>query len=91
MKLVQMTVKVQLDNYEIVIFGINCFFIVSKLTELHDIHEPNLTFEGDNNVILQQASNFLLGYLKDCKQGLTNAHTYITHNYITKQCSMNIL
>ena len=58
--------------------NINLFFIsclVSRLGELHDVHEPNLTFEGDNNVILQQTANYLLGYLKDCLAGEKNRNT----------------
>ncbi len=45
------------------------FIIVGRLGELHDVHEPNLTYEGDNNVILQQTANYLLGHLKDCLKG----------------------
>lgn len=38
------------------------FLSISKLGVLHDSHEPNLTYEGDNNVILQQTANYLMGF-----------------------------
>jgi acyl-CoA oxidase len=41
----------------------------SRFSELRDNNDPLLTFEGDNNVLLQQTSNFLLSayeeYLKN--------------------------
>ena len=34
---------------------------------LRNDHEPNLTYEGDNNVILQQTSNYLIGFYHQSK------------------------
>ena len=43
------------------------YLAVAGFGVLHDDHEPNLTYEGDNNVILQQTANYLLGMMKEWK------------------------
>ena len=43
------------------------YLTLSGLGVIHDDHEPNLTYEGDNNVILQQTANYLFGMMREGK------------------------
>jgi len=59
------------------------YFKVNRLGELRNDNDPNNTYEGDNNVILQQTSNYLLGFLNSAMEGANISSPLGSINFLT--------
>ncbi|KAF6032169.1 ACOX3 [Bugula neritina] len=59
------------------------FFAVNRIGELRNDNDPNCTYEGDNNVILQQTANYILAAVKDgeCNSPLGSLATFKDTKY----------
>jgi acyl-CoA oxidase len=55
---------------------------VAGIGTIRNDHDANLTYEGDNNVILQQTSNYLLGLLQAKHSGTKTVSPYGSATFI---------
>uniref|UniRef100_A0A4W4GTS3 Acyl-coenzyme A oxidase n=1 Tax=Electrophorus electricus TaxID=8005 RepID=A0A4W4GTS3_ELEEL len=58
------------------------YLAMNRLGDLRDDSDPNCTYEGDNSVLLQQTSNYLLGLHQYQQQGLSLKSPLETVNFL---------
>ncbi|XP_069833463.1 peroxisomal acyl-coenzyme A oxidase 3 [Dendropsophus ebraccatus] len=68
------------------------FLAMNRLGDIRNDNDPNCTYEGDNNVLLQQTSNYLLGFIHSiqqdntpCESPLGSIHFLSDYKTILKQ------
>ena len=49
------------------------YLFASRLNDLRDSFDPSQTFEGENNILVQQSSNYLLGQKRAVRAALITA------------------
>ncbi|XP_077996443.1 peroxisomal acyl-coenzyme A oxidase 3-like [Glandiceps talaboti] len=58
------------------------YLAVNRLGDIRDDHDPNCTYEGDNNVLLQQTSNYLLTVAENNQKGAASVSPIGTIDFL---------
>lgn len=70
------------------ILPIRRFFSVAGIGDIRNDHDANLTYEGENHVLIQQTSNWLLKIWPEILKGVKISTPMKSANFLTNALSI---